>query len=126
MRVFVYGSLMRGFHNHRLLRGSRFVSWGYTAPEFTMVDLGSYPGVVRGGTTALRGEVYEVSTDTLAKLDVLEGHPKHYKRETELIETDGGHAIAYIYILQHGADRELPPVVEHGDWRLFTKEGPGT
>lgn len=38
-----------------------------------MYDLGSYPGVVRGQGT-IWGEVYEISGDTLRKLDEVEGY----------------------------------------------------
>lgn len=125
MLVFVYGSLLRGmYNNERLLQGpgAKFVSSACTQPGFTMVSLGGFPGVVRGGTTSVRGEVYEVDVDTLAKLDMLEGHPNMYRRETELVEVEHGRlALAFIYIWCSG--RVHFSVVEHGDWRKHVREG---
>ena len=82
-KVFVYGTLRRGFGNYRrLLEGnSRFIGEAATPAEFTLLDLGSYPGLVRGGETAVHGEVFEVDAATLARLDRLEGHPSFYERQ---------------------------------------------
>ena len=83
--VFVYGSLKMGLSNHRLLRGSRFIDFAKTDPEYTMISFGHFPAVMRGGTTAIHGEVYEVDDETLARLDQLEGHPHFYRREQIII-----------------------------------------
>lgn len=81
--VFVYGTLMRGFRNHRLLAqgGCHYLGRGETRPQYTLVDLGPFPGLLDVGTTRVRGEVYEVDAPTLAKLDRLEGHPRFYERK---------------------------------------------
>ena len=75
--VFVYGSLKRGFANDFFLRASStiFLGEAKTKPEYTLYDLGSFPGMVEGGHTAVIGEAYEVSSWTLGWLDKLEGVP---------------------------------------------------
>ena len=113
--VFVYGSLMAGFGNHRLLCGSRFVCEAKTAPKFTLVSLGSFPGMVRGGYSQVHGEVYEVDDQTLRQLDCLEGHPSFYRREQVRLDTNIGGVEAYI--LQ--SDVAAYDVVTSGDWRQF-------
>ena len=72
-RVFVYGTLLAGEPNHRLLARARLVTEARTKPAFELRDLGSSPRLVRGGAHAVAGEVYEVDEATLAALDRLEG-----------------------------------------------------
>ena len=74
-RVFVYGSLLRGLHNHRLLTASQLIAQRARtkAPSFLLVDSGQgYPFALDGTgderSTALLGEVYEVSSAVLALL----------------------------------------------------------
>ncbi len=112
-RMFVYGSLKAGFSNHRLLRTARFVGPERTAPEFTMYSLGGFPGVVRGGTTAIEGEVCEVDLETLAALDRLEGHPRFYRRTMVRLE---GEERLETYLLD-GEKIKGRPVVVSGRWR---------
>lgn len=112
-RVFVYGSLLAGLHNHHVLSGARLVGPARTPPTFTMFSLGGFPGVVRGGETAIEGEVYEVDAATLAALDQLEGHPRFYRRTP--LRLEGGER-AETYLLTE-AQVEGCAVVASGDWR---------
>lgn len=115
-RVFVYGTLMAGFGNNRLLQYGKatFLGPATTLPQFTLISLGGFPGLLRGGETAVQGEVYEVDIETLTNLDRLEGHPHWYRREPVALE-DGREIEGYIYL-------QPPPkvhVVESGSWRQF-------
>ena len=87
--VAVYGTLKKGFGNHRLLAQSRFVGEALTEPNFTLLHLGGFPGIVRSGDTAVSCEVYEVDDITLARLDRLEGHPTFYERQPLTVAIDG-------------------------------------
>jgi gamma-glutamylcyclotransferase (GGCT)/AIG2-like uncharacterized protein YtfP len=78
--VAVYGSLKAGFGNHRLLSESELAFKGMTTPEFRMLDLGSYPGIVEG-EFQVDVEVYEVDEETFSRLDRLEGYPSFYDRK---------------------------------------------
>ena len=111
-RVFVYGTLRAGEPNHRLLHGYEQVATLRTAPTFELVNLGAFPAVTRGGSTAVVGEVYEVWSDTLADLDHLEGHPDFYRRETIELE-DGSEVSAY---LMRPADARGYRSIPTGDW----------
>lgn len=76
----MYGTLLRGEPNHRLLSTAVYRGPARTAPAFTMIDLGGFPAVLEGGTTAIAGELYDVGHATLAQADRLEGHPHFYER----------------------------------------------
>jgi len=112
-RVFVYGTLLTGMSNHELLSGAkRIAKQARTEREFDMYDLGSFPGLVRGGINAVVGEVYEVDSDTLESMDRLEGHPHFYHR-TNIVLADGAHVETYLLRLE---DVEGHPVVASGSW----------
>ncbi|MGO8992060.1 MAG: gamma-glutamylcyclotransferase [Polyangiaceae bacterium] len=112
--VFVYGSLMRGQGNHRLLERARFVRAAHTSAAFTLVDLGAYPGLLAGGTTAVRGEVYVADDETLAALDRLEGHPNFYRRQGIALKSARERVEAYLLPAERYASY---PMVVGGDWQ---------
>ena len=135
-RVFVYGSLLRGLHNHHLLQTAKLVKAPArtAADSYVLVDSGSgFPfalSAARAGEAAraiLLGEVYEVSDAVLAQLDALEGHPDWYKRSQRKIE--GEDEPAWIYLMEDAA--QLAAIrrnaaryltVAAGDWRAHLRE----
>jgi gamma-glutamylcyclotransferase (GGCT)/AIG2-like uncharacterized protein YtfP len=109
--VFVYGTLRRNEVNHYLLAQARYCGTCETPPRYKMVNLGAYPGVVKGGGTSIEGEVYEVNAQQMADLDRLEGYPQAYGRE--VIATPWGKAWIYLY---RGNLRDRV-VIPSGIWR---------
>lgn len=88
--VFVYGTLKREEPNHHWLteteRGSgMFVCSAVTVEKFPLVIASRYniPYLLNapGQGKNVEGELYEVDGKMLANLDVLEAHPKYYRRE---------------------------------------------
>lgn len=82
--VFVYGTLKRGKHNHRLLDhgGALFVTEAYTADRYPLlVDGLPYLFDRPGEGHRVKGELYVVDNGTFARLDQLEGHPRFYERK---------------------------------------------
>ena len=72
--VFVYGSLKRGYNLHYLLEDQLPLGNAVTLPLYRLFDLGSYPGLIEWPEgLEIRGEVYQVGTDRLARLDEVEG-----------------------------------------------------
>lgn len=116
-RVFVYGSLKKGYGNHYLLTqgGAVYLGEQVITGEYRLIDFGWYPGLVRldgGEPVDVHGEVYEVSTETLAAMDLLEGHPTFYCRSK--VDTDFKKAWCY-FLPESYADEA--PEVEGGNWR---------
>lgn len=112
--VFVYGTLLRGERNHGLLSGSSSLGRRQTAPEFTLYDLGSYPGAAEGGETAIKGELYQVDQHTLARLDRLEGHPRFYRRRTVTLAS-GEKVLMYLMTKSMRTVVRIP--LASGSWR---------
>ncbi len=114
--VFVYGTLLRGEVNHRLLAEAEYLGPHRTASCFSLYLLGAYPGAVRGGGTALQGEVYAVDHAGLRRLDQLEDYPTLYDRR--LLATPYGRTWIYLF---RGSVRDRP-VIPGGDWRSFVAD----
>lgn len=117
--VFVYGTLLSGQVNHRLLDGALRLGEHRTEPRFRLLDLGAYPGALGGGRTAVRGEVYRVSPLGLKRLDRLEDYPRLYGRR--LIRTPYGAAWIYLYRGERTRRRPIPG----GDWLAYAAD-PGS
>ena len=116
VKLFVYGTLKKGFHNHSVLERSngKFIGKGYTLPIFTMYNLGHYPAVTLLGNTAIQGEVWEV--DDLQHTDWLEGYPKFYDRRVISIQMEeGGLVEASLYYIKE--DHTYKELIEEGEWR---------
>ena len=117
-RVFVYGTLLSGEANHRLLADAELVGVARTKPDFDLVSLGAFPAMVPGGGTAIAGEVYQVDPDTLEALDRLEGHPRFYRRRAVRLD-DGCEVLVYLLTPDQVRGR---PLITSGDWCRARKE----
>ena len=115
MKVLVYGSLKRDFGNHGTMEraGGVYLKEGVTLPQYTMISMGYFPGVLDQGDTAIHGEVYEVKD--LYPLDGLEGHPSFYCREIITLE-DGDEV--WMYILQRDGSLIGDAKVDSGIWSI--------
>lgn len=148
-RVFVYGTLLRGGPNAHHLLSSSFVGEAQTVSPYYFISNETslpphesyrYPYLMRSPSAAtqtptqVRGEVYDVDVATLERLDLLEGHPEHYRRQRiEVISsTDSRRLEADTYILEHeptkaniikSLDNSISSadykVINGGDWRAF-------
>lgn len=85
MKVFVYGTLKRGYNNNYRLRNAVFVGEAVTVETFALLD-GGFPWMVRSQEDAhpVAGELWDIGEDqqTLADLDRLEGEGHMYDRVT--------------------------------------------
>lgn len=115
IRLFVYGSLKRGFRHHTVLAGATFERAAWTAPGYRLVRHGEYPALTRerGGEHRVSGELYLVEPEDVPRLDEFEEVPHLYQRELILLE-DGSHAHAYV-VSPEVAARCVP--LADGTWR---------
>ena len=111
-RLFVYGSLQRGFRHHELLAGARFVERASTVPGHRLVVVDGYPALT-AGRGAVVGELFEVDTPLLERLDEFEDCPTLYQRIR--VELAGG-AGAWAYVMTAAAVVGCPEVAG-GRWR---------
>jgi molybdenum cofactor guanylyltransferase len=110
--IFVYGTLLAGEPNHGLLTKAEFLG-ADRLPNANLYDLGEYPMILPGRGT-VTGEVYRVTVDTLANLDILEEHPQIYFRD-QIILASGRSSQVYWGRSQYTVNRSG---IACGDWRL--------
>lgn len=100
VNVFVYGSLMRGGHNHAALREADYLGLAQTAKaKFDLISFGLFPAMTVPGKFRVFGEAYRVTVDQLASLDRLEG-TMYDRKEIEIKLAAGRDGPAWTYILR--------------------------
>lgn len=79
--VFVYGTLKKGYGNHRLLKDAAFAGRAVTNDRYAMLDAG-FPVLMKAGGERRNvvGELYKVDQATLERLDRLESKGRMYDR----------------------------------------------
>ena len=73
-KLFVYGTLKRGFSRSAALQGEWFLGPAQTQPRYRMHNCGNFPGLVEAPDgLCIEGELWEVSLDCIKRLDEIEG-----------------------------------------------------
>lgn len=93
--MFVYGTLMKGELHHTSIQHAQFLRTAETLPAYDLVQIDYYPAMIPGGQVAIRGELYTVDDETLARLDELEEVPHYYER-VNIELADGTQAQTYV------------------------------
>ncbi|XP_042877670.1 putative gamma-glutamylcyclotransferase CG2811 isoform X2 [Penaeus japonicus] len=110
--VFVYGSLKQTQPNHHWLTDkengeARLRGLATTQERYPLVVASRYniPYVLAspGKGKQIEGELYEVDDQMLAKLDILEVHPKYYERKMIKASIQESKEVVdcWIYLLHH-------------------------
>lgn len=108
--LFVYGTLRKGWGNHRLIEDAEFLGEAETAGNHALLNVGPFPALyLMEQFCPVRGEVYLVDRNQFKAVERLEGYPHHYNRDRIL--TTLGWAWAYFY-----DDHDGLPIIETGDW----------
>ena len=111
--LFVYGTLMRGQPNAHHLVSASFVGLAQTVAAFTLIRWQGYPGLRRGGSTGVRGELYRVSPSPAGGPGRVRGAPDAVPARSH---PAGRWRSAQAYLVPTGEG--LPaPVIVSGDWR---------
>lgn len=126
-KVFVYGTLKKGFGNHtHYLGSSKFLS--AAAIEGIMFHLGGFPAInLSEKFSRIHGELYEVTWDQILRMDQLEGVGRDfYDRIEARVEPYGikaGEALPIVWTYVFPRDRAAKEafVVPSGTW-----QGPNT
>jgi len=101
VKVFVYGTLMRGHINHTYyLSKSKFLGEAELAGH-AMYNVSSFPGIVTEQYEKVKGEVYSVDAETLRKLDCLEGEGSLYIRKIVDLQLNNETIQGFVYIWNH-------------------------
>lgn len=118
--ICVYGSLKKGFHNSRLLEQAVFLGKYLTEPSWTLLSLGSFPALIKAGTTSIHTEVYEVDKETRDRVYLLEGYsgvrdsPNNWYDTTDVITPYG---TAEVFYMKNESQYKNNRIVEDGIWR---------
>lgn len=73
IKLFVYGTLKRGYGNNYHLDNSTFLGEAETKPEYNLFNVG-FPIAERKGTTSVKGEVWDVAEEDIDSIYRLEGY----------------------------------------------------
>jgi gamma-glutamylcyclotransferase (GGCT)/AIG2-like uncharacterized protein YtfP len=125
-RVFVYGSLKRGFGNNSILGNSEFLGERITADNhYRMISFGAFPGVIfsKSAKTVAKvfGELYVVNDYVLKRLDMLEGNGNFYQRELVSLIDEEHPAWMYLLVSRDYPYNSLDTIDRNGEkifkWR---------
>ena len=113
VKVFVYGTLKKGYALNSFLKNSVFLGKGVIV-GFELFSNGSYPMIVHSKLpNKVTGEVYEIEDETLKTLDMIEGA---YEREPVWVKFKGKMIRAFTYVWYNGVEHlaSLPSGIFEG------------
>lgn len=121
MKVFVYGTLLKGMSRSHGLQNTKFEGLGMI--NASLYDLGPYPGIIES-TDSVFGEIYTINSVTLSSLDSIEGYDANYpdgslyirKKVDVILLNDGSSIKAYAYFY-NASDLEAYYEITSGDYR---------
>jgi gamma-glutamylcyclotransferase (GGCT)/AIG2-like uncharacterized protein YtfP len=97
--LFVYGTLKRNFGNHHYLRNGEYLGKGRTQSKYAMYISGIPYVVKEQPVSFIHGELYQVNSIQLERIDRLEGHPEWYCREqVQIIDEQKQLVTAWMYL----------------------------
>jgi gamma-glutamylcyclotransferase (GGCT)/AIG2-like uncharacterized protein YtfP len=128
VRVFVYGTLKEKRGNNHLLRcaGAKLLGYDYVVlKNGAFIDLGGFPAAIRSidhseGVQKVCGEIWYGNQEMMHSLDILEGHPRFFRRDkyrTELRQRK-----VWMYTLPEKWIAEGEDFLDPGLWRPKPKE----
>ncbi len=104
--LFIYGTLKRGQKSHHFLEGQEFLGEATTMPLYRLYHLGWHPGMVLDADNGMdiKGELWAVDDETLARLDEYEGVGGEWFIRTDVAVRDRFETVqAYLF------NQRVPP-----------------
>jgi len=116
-RIFVYGTLMKGEGNHRLIESQECEGEGFIH-GFNLYNLGFYPGIrpSRHPEHIVHGEVYLVDDRTLEQVNRLEGEGSLYILQYVDVTMNDKVVTAGVYVYNHICKKSNR--IHSGHWKL--------
>ncbi|WP_376099604.1 allophanate hydrolase [Roseomonas sp. CCTCC AB2023176] len=96
--------------------GGRFLRADRTRPLYRLHDLGRRPGMVRGGTGVIEGEVWALPTTAIGALLAQVPPPLGFGT----VELEGGPCLGFL--AEVAGLEGAPDITRHGGWRAFLRE----
>lgn len=131
-RVFVYGTLKRGFPNHEYMTGATYIGDAWTVDAYPLVVGGAWftPYLIpeKGQGHRVKGEIWDVPEHMMPALDELESvHlPNGYRRHIIPVVFEGSEkqtdACAYFRERQHIAVIHTGEMADYQDRRYKAAE----
>lgn len=114
-KVFVYGTLKKGYgNNERFLKDCKEL--GIATINGLMFHLGPFPAINLGEPfSQITGEVYEVNWDHILKMDILEGVANNFYDRVQV--RTNSHGLCWTYICPYERARTQEFIVPSGVWR---------
>ncbi len=118
VKIAVYGSLKRGFYNHRIIEPAvincqkctitgRLFDTGSGYPAFT-ADTSGYP---------VQAELMTLDARILYVVDMLEGHPRFYRRDLLTCTLENGNQEeAFVYTMPDIMTKHMQEITS-GEWK---------
>ena len=121
-KVFVYGTLKRGYGNNRCLANSKFLGEAVSTTARYKLYASGIPFLTEPGDAKIKGELWEVSPEDFARCDRLEGHPYAYCRQRRRFALPDGTVVrAWVYLYpQRSAGGRISAALDGvAEWKPF-------
>ena len=112
--IFTYGTLMKGEVRSHVLNSEEYLG-DAVLEDHGLLELGTFPGIVKKEGYKVYGEVYKVSEDKKAELDWIEGEGYLYKFEYADVLLNGKTIKAGLYTFIDDG-HEYPLMEPRGKW----------
>jgi gamma-glutamylaminecyclotransferase len=119
MKLFTYGTLMRGYHNNHLLSKCQFIGEAVTLDGFVLYNCGFPMAVPHTDDEdafpllSVQGEVWEVDEESLSRIDRLEGHPRWYIRKQRAVVIGEEVCNVHMYVMPQTSTNSLSPIKDN-------------
>ncbi len=102
VKLFVYGTLKRGFSNHNFLEEATFLDNAITLKSYLLISpKKEYPYLLEQKGKKVEGELYCIKYKDLKKIDRLEESGSYYlRKKIKLKDSQGFIHLAFCYFLK--------------------------